>query len=172
MADRVVDEMVEVVPELPQVLEDVLLFAIEEAKEKLAQSGEIVPFTCLVVKNNLFIESHPADSVEDCYAAAQHTVQNARGASAYAFCYDGYVETDEGEKDCIIAEGGLPGEDEAHAVGCLYEVTGAEGNVAFEEEVAYIGDAPNFMIALKNADEYTDEEVEELFPADEAVEEN
>ena len=39
-----------------------------------------------------------------------------------AFCYDGYIETDDGVKDALIAEGGVPGADEGYAIAYLYEV--------------------------------------------------
>lgn len=175
MADRIVDETPEEVPELPEILEKVLLFSLEEAKEKLSEAGEFAPFTALVVKDNLFIETAVKDegetTSEESYAIARHTVEGARGASAYALCYDGYIDTDEGTKDILIAEGGIPGADEGHAVGYLYEL-GAEGAYVFEPEPAYIGAAPNFMAGLKDAAEYSDEEMEECYlDEDELVEE-
>ena len=45
MADRVVESSDDQVPEIPEALEKVLLFSLDEAKEKLAQSNEVVPFT-------------------------------------------------------------------------------------------------------------------------------
>ena len=159
MADRIVEETPEEVPEIPEIVEQVLVFAVGEAKEKLEAGEEIVPFTTLVVKENLFIESHPGDTPEDCFAAARHTVEGARGAGAYAFCYDGYVEIDDGAKDVLIAEGGLPGSDEGFAVGFLYEAD-EDGTLHFEDEAAYIGAAPNFMAGLKEASEYSDEDIE------------
>ena len=137
MADRTVETTAEEVPEIPEILEKVLLFALDEAKEKMEQGSDVVPFTALVVKENLFIESHPGDSAEECFGYARHTVEGARGAEAYALCYDGYVEIDDGTKDALIAEGGVPGEDEGYAVGYLYSVND-EGEATFEEEPAYI----------------------------------
>lgn len=168
MSDRTVESSETEVPEIPELLEKVLLFALEEAKEKMEQAADVIPFTALVVKDNLFLENHPGDSAEECFDAAKNTVQGARGASAYAFCYDGYIETDAGTKDVLIAEGGLPGEDEGVAIGFLYTVEGEK--VVFEENPAYIGEAPNFMADLKDADEYSDEEIDEKFIDDEDVE--
>ena len=170
MADRVVESADDQVPEIPEVLEKVLLFSLDEAKDKLTQSHEVVPFTALVVKDNLFIESHPGETVDACFNAARHTVQHAQGAQAYAPCYDGYVEIDEGTKDALIAEGGIPGADGGYAVGYLYEQS-EDGEVTFEEEPAYIGPAPNFMIALKAPGEYSDDEIDEKYTAEEEFEE-
>lgn len=160
--DRIVEEGVDQVPEIPELVEKVILFALEEGKEKMAQTGDVVPFTTLVVKDNLFLESHPAEDSEQCFALARHTVQGARGAEGYAFCYDGYVDTDAGMIDALIAEGGLPGEEFAYAVGYLYEVDG-EGTLTFEEEPAYIGEAPNFMVSLKDASEYGLDEIDSRY---------
>lgn len=162
MADRTVENSSEEVPEIPEMLENVLLFALDEAKEKMEEGAELVPFTTLVVKENLFIESHPGDSSEECYNLAQHTVEGARGADAYAFCYDGYVETDDGTKDVIIAEGGVPGAEDGYAVGYLYTVDD-EGGYTFEEEAAYIGEAPNFMAKLKRGVDYGEDEIDEKY---------
>lgn len=174
MTDRVVENTPEEVPEFPELLEKVLLFTLDEAKEKLEQNGEFAPFTALVVKENLFIETAVKDEGEttsqESYDIARHTVEGARGASAYSLCYDGYVDTDAGEKDALIAEGGVPGEDTGYAVGYLYEVD-ENGSYQFESEAAYIGEAPNFMAALKDADEYSEGEIDERYLEEEAVEE-
>lgn len=169
MAERVVEDAVDEVPEIPEILEKVLLFALDEAKEKMGQGADVVPFTALVVKDNLFIESHPGDSADECFELAKHTVEGARGADAYAFCYDGYVDTDDGVKDVLIAEGGIPGEEGGFAVGYLYELD-AEEKPTFEEEPAYIGEAPNFMAALKNGADYGDDEIDERYLEEDAVE--
>ena len=170
MADRVVEETAEEVPDIPEIVEKVILFALEEGKEKLNQGNDLVPFTSLVVRDNLFIETHPGDEPEQCFAEARHTVEGARGADAYAFCYDGYIEIDDGTKDAIIAEGGLPGEDVAYAVGCLYEADD-DGAITFESAPAYIGEAPNFMAGLKEPVAYSDDEIDARYLEDEEAHE-
>ncbi|MBC2888005.1 hypothetical protein [Gordonibacter massiliensis (ex Traore et al. 2017)] len=169
MTDRVVESSDVEVPEIPEILEKVLLFTLEEAKEKMTQGADVVPFTALVVKENLFLENHPGESAEECFNFARHTVENARGAEAYALCYDGYVEVDDETKDAIIAEGGIPGEDEGVAVGYLYTMDD-EGTPTFESEPAYIGEAPNFMSGLKEADQYDEDEIDEKYLDDEDAE--
>lgn len=168
MADREVENSYQEAPELPEVLEKVLLFALDEAKDKMSQGADVIPFTALVVKDNLFIETHPGENADECFKFAQHTVEGARGAEAYALCYDGYIETDDGVKDALIAEGGVPGDETGHAVGYLYTVEGDE--VVFEEEPAYVGEAPNFMDQLKDASEYADDEIEEKYLEEDVAE--
>ena len=165
MPDRIIENSETEVPEIPEILEKVMLFALDEAKEKMGQGGDLVPFSALVVKDNLFVETHPGDSTEECFSGAARTVEGARGANAYAFCYDGFVDTDAGVVDAVIAEGGIPGEPEGMAIGYLY--TTKDGTVVFEEDPAYIGKAPNFMAGLKDFEEYDDEELETKYFDDE-----
>ena len=148
------------VPEIPEILEKVLLFSLDEAKEKMTQGSDVVPFTALVVKENLFIENHPADSAEECFNLARHTVEHARGAAAYALCYDGYIDTDAGRKDAIIAEGGTADGGKGVAVCLMYE----EGDdvLTFDEEVVYLAEAPNFLAGDEEVPAIIeDEEVDE-----------
>lgn len=134
------------VPELDETLESVLLYAINRAREAVEAGDAFVPFTALAVKDTLFMENHPAETADECFSQARHTVQGARGASCYALCYDGYIDTDDGQKDALISEGGLPGELEGHAVGLMY--TEEDDEITFAEEVVYVGKAPNFMLGL------------------------
>lgn len=129
--------------DIDDVLKTVIRAVLDTAADKMEQGEEVVPFTGLAVKENLFIETHPADDVEQCFLAARQEVEGARGATAYAFCYDGYIETDDGTKDALIAEGGLPGEEQAYAFGYLYDDNG------IDRTIVYVGPAPNFMEGLK-----------------------
>lgn len=162
MSERVVESSVDEVPEIPEILEKVMLFSLDHAQKKMESGEDLIPFTSLAVKETLFMESHPADDEQGCFNLARHTVEHARGAQAYAFTYDGYVDTDDGTRDAIISEGGVPAADKGFAVGQLYTVDD-EGGIAFESEPVYIGPAPNFMIALRDADDYDDEEIDEKY---------
>lgn len=171
MADRIVESSDVQVPEIPDILEKVLLYSLDEAKRKMAEKSEVVPFTALAVKETLFLETHPGNSPEECFAFARHTVEHALGADAYALCYDGYLEVDDEVKDALIAEGGVPGEDVGYAVGFLYE-TSEDGSIRYEEEPAYIGEAPNFMSELQEPGSYTDEDIEDKYLDDADAEED
>ena len=159
MSDRQVRSQVSEVPQMPEILERVLLYALDEGKQRMNAGEAIVPFTTMVVRDNVFLETHPGDSAQECFNLAQHTVEGARGANAYALCYDGYIETDNGVKDALIAEGGVPGAPEGYAIGFLY--TQQEGMLPmFDTNPSYIGEAPNFMSKLRAATDYSDAEID------------
>ena len=61
MADRVVESSDKEVPEIPDLLERVLVYVLSEARSKLEAGEEVAPFTALAIKDKLFIETHPAD---------------------------------------------------------------------------------------------------------------
>lgn len=163
VADRNIENDSTDVPEIPEPIERVLVFALDEGKAKLEAGEDLIPFTVLMVKDNLFLETHPGENAEECFEAAEAEVRGARGAGGYAFCYDGYIETDDGVKDAVIAEGGEPGADEGYAVAYLYTADEEAGTFTFETEPAYIGEAPNFMAALKEPVAYADDEIDEKF---------
>lgn len=148
MADRVTETNPNSVPEIPDVLESALLFLLKESREMLEQGKDIPARTALVMNDTLIEEAADSDTVDGCYAKAQHTVQNAAGARAYGFVYDGYIEVDDRTVDAIIAEGGVPGMDQGVALGIVYTVA-EDGAITFEDEPTYVGAAPNFMIALR-----------------------
>ncbi|MFR5092303.1 MAG: hypothetical protein ACLTDR_10200 [Adlercreutzia equolifaciens] len=54
-----------------------------------------------------------------------------------------------------------------YAIAYLYEVDD-EGTYTFESEAAYIGEAPNFMAALKEPVAYADDEIDERYRGEEA----
>ena len=149
--------------EIPDVLESVIIWCLRDAKKRMLEGQEIVPFSALAVGDTLFTEEHPADEVEECYALARKTVSRARGAKAYGFCYDGYVELDSGTVDALIAEGGVPGNDDAYAFGVVYHV-GEDGAPAFDESPIYVGEAPNFMAGIREEEDAEAEEESEELP--------
>lgn len=144
MADRFVDPEHSVPDhDVDDVLKTIILAVLDEACKTVEAGDPLIPFTGLAVKENLFIEKHDYEDSEQCFLAARQEVQGARGATGYAFCYDGYLDTEDGQKDAIIAEGGLPGEEMGYAFGYLYDESGIDKNII------YIGPAPNFMENLK-----------------------
>ena len=105
MADRNVESDELGVPQIDETLEILLLQAIEEAQERMEAGSEVVPFTALLNGETVTEDTHTG-TTEECFESARKTVEAATGARAYVLCYDGYIDTDAGRKDAIIAEGG------------------------------------------------------------------
>ena len=166
MADRIIESAPGEVPEIPALLQSLMSYVLDEGKAKTESGEGVVPFTALAVKDTLFMEDASAETPEGCYALAQHTVEGARGADAYAFCYDGYIDLDDRQVDAVIAEGGLPGEETGYAAGFVY-TTDKYGKVSFEKQPTYIGLAPNFMAGLKAAEEYSEDEINDKYQVEE-----
>ena len=145
--------------EIPLVLENVLRYCLKDAQERMEKGEAITPFSALAVVETLFMEEHPGEDAQESFNGAKRTVANARGAAAYGFCYDGYIEVGANHdmQDCLIAEGGCPGEPYGHAIGTLYEVK-SDGTVEFAEEPIYVGSAMNYMISLADIVEDEGEE--------------
>ena len=138
------------------VLESVLRYCLDDAKKRMEEGEAIVPFSALAVGETLFMEEHPADDPSESFASARKTVAGARGAQAYGFCYDGFIEVDTAletntKRDCLIAEGGTPGADYGHAIGLPYRID-SEGNLKFHEEPIYVSKALNYMVNLTSED--------------------
>ena len=148
MPDRITDTPIDAeVPEIPEILHQVLSWCIDDARHRMEAGEEIVPFTALVAGDTLFTEEHVADEPEECYDKARTTVEHAQGAAAYVFCYDGYINLDTDMLDAIIAEGGVPGEEVGQAIGLVYSIEEG-GRVEFAEDPVYLGESPNFMADL------------------------
>lgn len=173
MADREISNQDIDISEVPELLRQILKYALDEGCQIMESGHDVVPFTAMVVKDNVIVEEHAGDNSDQCYASAEHTVKGARGASGYAFCYDGYLDTDKGMKDALIAEGGLPGDSVGFAIGRMYELD-ENNEPVFEEKSVLIGNAPNFMKDLTDepadtvAAEFEDYEGIDELEADEA----
>lgn len=148
--------------EIPLVLENVLRYCLKDASERMEKGEAVVPFTALAVGETLFMEEHDGEDAAECFHAARKTVEGARGALAYGFCYDGYIEVGpNAEKhDCLIAEGGCPGEPYGHAIGLTYSLDD-EGKAAFADEPIYVGSSLNYMLSLEPLDSEGAEEAEQ-----------
>lgn len=133
--------------EIPLILENVLRYCLKDARERMEKGEELLPFSALAVGETLFMEEHALDTPDECFADARKTVEHARGAAAYGLCYDGFVETQFGSKDAILAQGGVPGEEYGHVIGLLYS-TDSEGALKFHEEPIYVGNCLNYMAGL------------------------
>lgn len=145
MADREIDQAaMPEVPNMPNELNHVLVYALNYGRDLVNDGKMIIPFTVLLIGGKPFVRHHEGASTTECYKMAQHEVEGARGAQAYALCYDGYLDTPDGPMDCIIAEGGVPGADTGYAIGYLYSL-GDDRKPKIATTASFIGKAPNFM---------------------------
>ena len=159
MADRNVESDELGVPQIDETLEILLLQAIEEAQDRMEAGSEVVPFTALLNGETVTEDTHTG-TTEECFESARKTVEAATGARAYVLCYDGYIDTDAGRKDAIIAEGGTADGGKGVAVCLMYE----EGDdiLTFDEEVVYLAEAPHFRAGDEEGPAILeDEEVDE-----------
>ena len=158
--------------EIPLVLEKVLNYCLTDAKERMEKGETVLPFSALAVGETLFMEEHDTDSVDESFASVKKTVQGAKGAQAYGFCYDGYIEADDYKKyDCVIAQGGVPGAEYGHAIGWRYRLDD-EGKATFVGEPLYVGNCLNYMQGMEDflpdEEESAEEEASEEKAAEEA----
>ena len=140
---------------IPDILEEILAFALDEAKNRLATEGELAHFTAVLVRHTVYFDTIIGEDAEEMYSQAAELVASMDGMTGYAFCYDGWVE-DEGA-DAIIAEGGLPGEPVGHAICIPYEVVSDE-TIEFATEALYLDEAPNYAEMLGEPNEWDGEE--------------
>ena len=70
MSERVVESSVDEVPEIPEILEKVLLFSLDRAKTKMEAGEDIIPFTSLAVK----VGTMQSDTASTLVAAGAITV--------------------------------------------------------------------------------------------------
>ncbi len=131
--------------EMSELLSKVVYFALDEAKQKLEQAHEFVPFTVLADAENLFIETHPGETDVECFSSAYKTISGAAEAiNAYIICYDGFLDTDDGERDAIVIESAEKDAEIGHAFGATYTLAGDELTV--DEPLLYLDMVPSFFI--------------------------
>lgn len=167
MADEFnIDELETV--EMDEVLEKVINYCCEEAKEKLAQTGSFEPFTVVVEGDNMHIENFPGEDPEKIREEARVAVATASSfADYYCFCFDGYVDTDAGSFDAIVVEAAAREDENAMAIVCLYKVNDSgDGSILFDEGMAYVSDTETWF----DADAVAAGDEEEMKAAQEEME--
>ena len=128
-------------------LDKLVFIALDDASEKLEQSGQIEPFSIVLHNENLHFESYLGEDEDEWRSAASTAIsQLAHVMEAYVFAYDGYVDTDEGEEDAIIVERGIPGSPDAEVFALLYTLEEAgDGSLTFDEAIYELGTAPSLL---------------------------
>lgn len=140
MSDEIYESDEQTELEIDEVLDQVIRYCAEEAKEKLIETGSFEPFTVVVEGEDMYVETHPGEDPESIQASAKATVASASSfATHYCFCIDGYVDTDQGQLDAIVIEGAERDMDEAYIIVNLYKIDeSGEGSIEFEEELAFL----------------------------------
>ena len=129
--------------EMDEILERITFYCLEQAQTKLEAGDEGTPFTVVVEGDQMFEENFPAEDVVTCRKNAESTVKSSSSFSThYAFCYDGFLMTDNGQVDAIIVECATRDMEQAYVNARLYH----EENCAlvFEETPAYVDDVETF----------------------------
>lgn len=129
--------------EMDDILERITFYCLDTAQAKLVEGEELTPFTVIVDGDQMFEENFPGDDVTSCRDAAEANVKSSSAFSThYAFCYDGFLMTDDGQLDAIIVECATTEMEEAYVIARLY---GQEGDtLVFEETPAYVDDVDTF----------------------------
>jgi hypothetical protein len=142
-----------------EIVSRTILYAFDQGIEMLEQSGGFDPFTVVVSDDELYIEEQPGETEEESYASARRTVfQMERLCDAYAFCYDGYVNLEDGESDAIIVEWARKGDGAAQTLVKLYHRHG--DHLHFDEELYQVGEAESlFSPSSSTADDGTSGDV-------------
>lgn len=112
-------------------------YAFEEAQQRLVSMHQSFdPFTVTVVDEGLEINDHPAETP----TAVRESVKILLAQDmpeGYALCYDGYVETDDGQVDAVIVEVADRGGSDAFTLALLYSIE--DGAYTFETDYGYAG---------------------------------
>ena len=139
-------------------MDKIVFYAFDEARQKLEQGHDVEPFTVVLAGDDLYIESHPGEDIVECFNSARKTISDmSLLADGYVFCYDGYVQMDEGPRDGLIAERAEKDDEVGEAFVLFYRMDeGEEGSIEFEDTIFGLGEAPS----LFGADEFDDEQLE------------
>lgn len=132
--------------ELDEVLEKITFYCFDEARKIIEAGEECVPFTCVVSGEQMFVESYPGEDVTMCRKNAEANVKSSSSfSSCYAFCYDGFLMTDEGQLDAILVECAQRDMESSYVIGLLYKKEGDQ--LQFAETPAFIQAGETFYDA-------------------------
>ncbi|MCL2136618.1 MAG: hypothetical protein FWH40_03725 [Coriobacteriia bacterium] len=125
-----------------------VFIALDEAAAKLDEQGEFEPFLTIVEGDEIHIEEQEGYTDEEIIESARQTVfQMEKVADAYILTYNGYIEMDEGDKDAIIVEYALAGEDEANVIAWVYQQH--DEHFHFEEPLYSLGTSPSLFSSVE-----------------------
>lgn len=130
--------------EISDRLAGIAQYAFDEAIEKVETGEELDLFVVIIKGEDLYIESFPEGETDEVFNYARAEIaREGKEMDAYALCYDGYLETDEGELDAIIVECAERGDADGHAIGLIYRAD--EESIEFEDAPVYIDTVPSLL---------------------------
>ena len=109
--------------------------AFEEAKRCVREDGGMSPFTIICTSDGFDVAEHSGASTDDVYNSVRALLAQEM-PEAYVLVYDGFVETDAGRSDALLAEVAKRGDALAYLLAITYEQT--------DEGVAF---APTYLSA-------------------------
>lgn len=123
--------------DMDETLEKIAFYCLEQMRGKLEGGEEPVPFTVVVEGDQLFEETYPEGEGADQRANAVANIKSASTFTThYAWCYDGFLDTDQGQVDSIIVECAQRDMDKAYVIGLFYKE---------EDGALHFGDQPAFI---------------------------
>ena len=118
MADTEASATIEL--KLTENLRHAIEHAFEEAEASIREEGGMLPFTIMCTSDGFDVADHPGNSTQEIYESVKALLAREM-PEAYAFAYDGYVETDAGRGDAILCEAAKRGDMEAYLLAVPYE---------------------------------------------------
>jgi hypothetical protein len=130
-------------------MDKIVLYAFDQAREKLKADGGFDPFTVIVHNNDLYVENHPGDDPATCFNSARIAVRNMSSmANGYAFCYDGYATLEDGTRDAVVVERASKTDALAETFAILYSRGADEaGAPVYEKDICDLGEASSLFLA-------------------------
>ncbi|MCL2883089.1 MAG: hypothetical protein FWF30_01285 [Coriobacteriia bacterium] len=145
LGDEVMGELSEDDP-----AESAVFFALDEAATKVEEEGTFDPFLVVLQGEELFVEEQDGEEEEEIYESAKQTLfEMELLADAYVFCYDGYVDLDEGTHDAILVEWARKDSPSAQVLAWLYK--DHEDHIDFIEPLYTLGEADSFFSSAASA---------------------
>lgn len=132
--------------ELDDVLEKIVFYSFDLAKRELEEADACTPFTVVVQGDEMFVEEYPAADVVSCRKSAEANVKSSSSFSThYAFCYDGFLMTDDGQVDALIVECAQRDMEKALMIALIYKVE--DGVREYVETPAFVSEKESFYDA-------------------------
>lgn len=109
--------------------------AFQEAQSYLTSGMGLAPFTVSAIDEGLEVDDQSAETPDDVYESVKMLLA-ANMPEGYALAYDGYVDTEDGDRDAIVVEVADRGSVSAYVLAMPYVLDG--GEYVFDANYAYV----------------------------------